>query len=325
MILPQKLKHLVFENQISIVVLAIVLGVLFPRFFQPLAAYSTVMIMAIFFASSLRLDVRELWSYAKDWKMLLIACGFMLVFIPIAMWLPLELFASEWALPFLIIGAMPTGLTIALVADLFGGKTSLALLVSVATSLLAPLTVPLVFLLTIGQTVEIPVKSLFLSLVLTIVVPFFLATFVKSRAKQFVVKHDHTWQEISVFLFGFLIAGIVGDAIVGEPAVFTWTEVAMMLIMTVYMGGLAWLAYALTAWRSMSERITIALCMIYMNNSLALYVADSYFKVDHVISRMVAILAVINILLPPLKWMAKRNLLEEKSLARKNSRKSHAH
>jgi hypothetical protein len=112
---------------------------------------------------------------------------------------------------------------------------------------------------------------------------------------------------------------------VGEPAVFTWTEVAMMLIMTVYMGGLAWLAYALTAWRSMSERITIALCMIYMNNSLALYVADSYFKVDHVISRMVAILAVINILLPPLKWMAKRNLLEEKSLARKNSRKSHAH
>ena len=67
--------------------------------------------MLIFFTSSLRLSLDELKNYAKDWKMVVLTSLFMLVFLPVAMWLPPRIFAPDWALPFLIVGAMPTGMT----------------------------------------------------------------------------------------------------------------------------------------------------------------------------------------------------------------------
>lgn len=294
------------ENQIMIVLVALVAGLLFPSVFKPIAPYGAFLLMAIFFTSSLRLSLDELLSYAKDWKMVALSTFFMLVFLPVAMWLPPKLFAPDWALPFLIVGAMPTGMTIALIAEYFGGKTTLALVITAATSLLAPFTIPLVFKLAVGQEVPIPALQMFGQLLYTIVLPFGLAALVQHRAPAFIQKHDSLWKEISIVAFGVLIAAIVSDTTSGSTVTIGWDEVGILVVMLVYLGGLTWLAYGMAWWRTPSEKATIALSMVYMNNTLALFIGNRYFAAENVVPRLVIILIIVNLLLPPFRWIAKR-------------------
>lgn len=306
-----RLKKFLGDNQIILVLAGLIAGALFPSVFKPISPFATPMLMAIFFTSSLRLNISELLNYAKDLRMVVIANVVMLLFIPIAMFIPLKFFAPDWSLPFLIVGAMPTGLTVALIADLFGGKTSLAMLVSVTTSLLAPFTVPLVFWLMIGQSVPLPIFTLFSSLFLTIVIPFCIAMLAKRAAPSFTQKHDVAWREISLALFVLLVAASVADTVQGESLSLGWNEVGILSVMIIYMGGLAWLAYGLTGWRNAAERITLTLCMVYMNNTLALWVGGTFFKPYGVVPRLLIILAGVNALLPPIKWLARNRIAAE--------------
>lgn len=301
-----RLRHFFTENQITVVFLALVLGFLFPSVFRPIAPYGTYLLILIFFASSLRLSLSELAAYAKDWKMLVMATGFMLIFLPVLMWLPPAVFAPDWALPFLIVGAMPTGMTIALVAEYFGGKTTLALVITATTSLLAPFTVPLVFQILIGQDVPIPTWNLFRDLIITIVLPFIAAAIAQRKATAFVKKYDAVWKHLSVIAFGVLVAGIVADTTAGSTVVLGWNEVGILIVMLIYLGGLTWLAYEMCWWRTPPERATIALCMVYMNNTLALFIGNRYFPDSGVVPRLVIILMVVNALLPPIRILAKR-------------------
>ncbi len=291
-----------------LVLLALVAGMMFPAVFLPIAPYTTAMLMLIFFTSSLRLEASELFAYAKDWKMLLIANISMLILMPIALWFPLAAFAPEWALAFLIVGAMPTGLTIALIADMFGGKQSLAMLISATTSILAPITVPLILSLVVGRSVDIPVLNLFGSLFLTIVVPFVLAMATKREFKPFVQKHDLMWREVSLLFFALLVAAITANSMHGDTITLSWMDAGIVLVLTVFMGGIAWVSAAATSWRSPAERITIALCMVYMNNTLALYIGDKFFANQHIVPKLLIILTAVNLLLPPIKFAASKIL-----------------
>ncbi len=308
MTLGRRLLHLISDNQIMIVLLAIVLGVLFPQRLAPLNAYATWLLIFIFFVSSLRLDTSELKSYLKDWKMLTLSNLIKLFLMSLGIWLPCYLFAPDWALAFLIVGAAPTGLTISLVADLFGGRQSLAMLIAVTTSLLAPLTLPLVLWLVMGQHVNFPVLDMFSTLLLTMVVPFVAAMLVKSRAKKFVKRHDAVWRETSLIFFGLLVAGVTASSLIGSHYTFNPYDLGIVLVMVAFMGGAAWFSYAVTYWRTPPERITLALCMVYMNNTVALFVGDRYFSQLNVVPKLIIILTAVNLLLPPIKWAATRAL-----------------
>ncbi len=305
MTLFAKLKQLFSENQIMVVLIGIVLGLIFPKFFEPLASYTTQMLILIFFCSSLRLELKEIIAYAKDWKMLALVNGSMLIFLPLLMWLPLTLFAPDWAMAFLILGAMPTGMTIALIADLFGGKTTLALVITATTSLLAPLTIPFVFWIAIGRVVPVPVVSLFTNLFITIVLPFIVATYVKQKRPKFVIKYDFWWREISIIAFGILIATIVADTVGSEGMItLSFRDAGLVIVMLIYMSALVAVTYFMSYWRSHAEKATIALCIVYLNNTLSLYIANKFFPDARLMTQLVILLLAINILLPPFRWIA---------------------
>jgi BASS family bile acid:Na+ symporter len=302
----QHLKKLVAENQIMVVLLALILGLLIPAQLRWLNAYSTQLLILVFFFSSLRLTFGEIVGYARDWKMLLIANVFMLIVIPLALYYPFLPFSREWAIALLILGAMPTGMTIALVADFFGGKTSLALLITTTTSLLAPLTIPLVFKIAVGQAIPIPVFQMFWSLFLTIVIPFIFAMLVKRAVPKFINKHDNIWRQLSVIAFGVLIAGIVADTGGDTFISVSIRDVLIVGLSMLWLGLITTGAYELLPWRAPSERITVALCLIYLNNTLALFVGDRFFRSIGVVPKLLLLLLVVNILLPPLKLIASK-------------------
>ena len=127
-------KRLLTENQILVILLGIILGLVFPNTLKILNTYSTQLLILVFFFSSLRLSFSEVLSYAKDWKMLVITSVYMLIIMPFALFLPTSFLSNEWSVALLILGAMPTGMTIALMAEFFGGKTSLALVITTVSA-----------------------------------------------------------------------------------------------------------------------------------------------------------------------------------------------
>jgi bile acid:Na+ symporter, BASS family len=300
----KKIQSWINENQILVILLALIAGLVFPTQFRFLNHYSTQLLITVFFASSLRLSLHEVVSYAKDWRLLLLSSAFMLVVLPFALFYPFLLLSKEWAIALLIFGAMPTGMTIALVADFFGGKTSLALLIATATSLLAPFTIPLVSKIAIGQFVPIPVSYMMISLVLTIVLPFFLAMLVKRAVPRLITNHDEIIRHVSVLAFAILIAGIVADTSYGSFTLPTWQDAAILVLFTIWMGLLTWASYSMVTWRNKEDRITVALSMIYLNNTLALFVANRFFASQNILPKLILLLLVINLLLPPIKWYA---------------------
>lgn len=312
-------KRLVIENQMSVVLLAFILGIVLPDVFRPLNAFSTQLLILVFFFSSLRLSLSEVVSYAKDWRMLAVSSLFMLVVLPFALFLPARPFGQDWAVALLILGAMPTGMTIALVAEFFGGKTSLALVVTTVTSLLAPFSIPIVTKIALGEAVPIPILQMFWSLFLTIVAPFVLAMLMKRAAPRFVERRDAWFRNISVAAFGLLIAGIIANTTSGgAPISLTMRDVLVLVGATLWLGTLTWAAYFITPWRTRSERVTIALCMLYMNNTLALFVADKFFAHLGAVPKQILLLIVVNALLPPLKLFAAWILRKETKLAHLN-------
>ncbi len=297
-------RKLIVENQISVILLAFLLGLAFPSVFQPINQWSTQLLILVFFFSSLRLSLSEIVEYAHDWRMLFITSIYMLVILPFALYLPVRLFDPSWSIALLIMGAMPTGMTIALMAEFFGGKTSLALVITTVTSLLAPFTIPIVTKIAVGQAVPIPALQMFWSLLLTIAAPFVFAMLVKRATPKFVAKHDQHWRNISVAAFGLLIVGIVANTQTGTPITITLRDVVFLIASTVLLGTFTWAAYFITPWRKPAERITIALCMLYLNNTLALFVADKFFKAQGVVPKQVLLLVVVNALLPFIKIAA---------------------
>jgi BASS family bile acid:Na+ symporter len=294
-----------------VVLLGIVLGLVFPQTFAPLNEYTTQLLILVFFFSSLRLSLDEIINYGKDWRLLFVTAFFMLILMPFALFLPVLPFSYDWAVALLIMGAMPTGMTIALVAEFFGGKTSLALVITAVTSLLAPISVPIVTKIALGQAVPIPMFEMFWSLFLTIVIPFILAMVLKRRVPKRIEAHDALWRNISVAAFGLLIMGITAATSTGNPITFTWRDAVILAFVFPWLALLIWTAYHIAPWRRPSERMTVALCMLYLNNTLALYIADKFFRDLNATPKQIMLLLVVNAILPGVKIAASRILKKQ--------------
>ncbi len=314
MLLLKRARAFLIENQIMVVLFGILLGTFFSDSLRVFSAYSTPLLVIVFFTSSLRLSIKELTGYLKDWRMLLIATLFMLVVLPLALFMPAKYLAPDWALALLIMGAMPTGMTIALIADYFGGKTALALLITASTSLLAPITIPFIFKIAVGTFVPIPVFSMFWSLFVTIVLPLVLALLVKHAAPKLVKKHDGFFREVSVLAFGILITGITANSMGTASLAVSPRDLFVLILITLWLGALTWVSYHIVSWRTPPERMTIALCMIYLNNTLALFIADKFFHDQNQIPKLLLLLVVVNLLLPPIKYAARKMTLPARRL-----------
>lgn len=313
------LRTIFSENQISIVLIGLVAGLLLPGVFRAFHPWNTLLLQIIFFLSALRVNMKDLKVYALDWKMHVLTAGFMLVALPLAVYFPLAPFAPDWALAFMIVLAAPTGMTIALIADFFGGKTSLALIIVLVTSVLAPFTIPVVAQITVGQSVAIDSIGMLRSLAEVIILPFLLAFLFQRFAPKLVVRGDAVWRTVSVAVFGILIASIVSKATAGasagagaSPLITDLNMVLMLLAVFAYLAFLIWVSFRMVYWRNAAERITIALCMVYMNFTLSLYIADRFFAEQRVVPKLVVILLLLNLMLPAFKIAAARVVAQGK-------------
>jgi BASS family bile acid:Na+ symporter len=209
--------------------------------------------------------------------MLLIVNLFMLILFPLIAYYFGMLVAPSIALPLLILAAMPSGMTVPLLSEIIGGKQDLALIFAVTTSLLAPITVPFILQLSIGATVPVSLLSIFISLGKIIFIPFLLAAILKEplKHKQHII--DTISKPLSLLLLGLIIAGMVATQAELLLASINTHFAAYLVAMCIFFVITYLIGYFSIFWHPYQDRLAIAVSLTYMNITLAIYIAGTFF------------------------------------------------
>jgi BASS family bile acid:Na+ symporter len=292
--------------QIAIIVFMLVMGLLFPELFSALRPLNTLFLQTIMFTTGLRLEISECINEFKDWKTLLLSNGMMLVGLPFLASIPLALFAPEWSLPFLIAASSPTGLTAPAVVALLGGRASLALLMALVTNILAPFTIPLMLKMLLGRSVDISLPSMMLQIANVIIIPLGLALIIQYHmGLERVRKYDAPFRILGTLAFGLVVSAVASSSNRSGSSKFLeqigGDGFIIAILMMVFWLGIAWLSTSLLKWRTKTDKLTIAFCLIYMNYTLSIWIADTFFPKNNTGPKLVLIVILIMALLPLFK------------------------
>lgn len=260
-----------------IVIAALVVALLFPALFAPLAPFGTYILGGIFLITALQLRFEDIFSHIKEIKMVALASVWLLIGLPVVVYLIAAHFIQEYAIALLLLSAMPAGMTAPLLTKIAGGKEEFSLVIAVITSLLAPLTVPLVTVWTIGTRIPVDPISIATSLIIVILVPFILGgiiTYLWPRVRGFSQK----LHPVSLGLLGLLIAGLVSDqaGIIREQIV-DGSIIQPLGVLFIFFIILHVFGYVLSRFGKRSLHIASIVSLVYMNFTLAIYLAYTFF------------------------------------------------
>lgn len=295
------------KYQIAIIVMMLVMGLLFPRLFSALRPLNTLFLQTIMFTTGLRLHFGECITEFKDWKTLLLSNGMMLIGLPFLVSIPLAIFAPEWSLPFIIAAAAPTGLTAPAVVSLLGGRASLALLITLVTNVLAPLTIPIMLKMLLGRSVDVSMVSMMLQIANVVIMPLGLALLIQHHIGiDKVEKNDAPFRIIGTLAFGLVVSSVASSSNRGGGTGRFIDQIGndgfvIALLMMVFWLGVAWLTSSLLRWRNKTDKLTISFCLIYMNYTLSIWIADTFFPKSYAAPKLVMIVILIMALLPIFK------------------------
>lgn len=266
------------ESYIAVVLLALALGLSFPQWFGTLSGFGMFFLQIIFFLSSLRLDLKGLISSFSDIPMLFLSALFMLILFPVAVYGIVFFLAPQLLVPLILLAAMPSGMTSPLLAEIMGGNKELALTLTLTTSFLAPFTVPFVMSILVGTAVAIDVWAMFANLTLVIFVPFIIGQVVRKPLHGAIAKTQQWFKPLSIILLGLLIAGALSHQTSFIISTLESTSAFMLLvILSVFIALLFVVGYLSFFWRSCNDRLTIAVSLTFMNFTLAIHLAATFF------------------------------------------------
>lgn len=265
------------DASVSVLMVALFLGLIFPTWFGAWQPYSPLFLQVIFFLTSLRIDFRGVWQELQDWPMLLWVTAFMLIGLPLLVFLVVPPLFPPLFVPLFLLAAMPVGMTTPLLIRLMGLNPSLALALSLTTSWLAPLTVPLLVEWFVGSQYDIALTPFFLTLVSVTVLPLVLAQGVRRLWPQLIERTARAHKPLSLFMVGFLIAAVAGYYQAALMQRFTLEYGLGLLVMTLFFLLVHGLGYWLAWWRSERDRLTITFSVVYMNFTLAIFIAEKFF------------------------------------------------
>lgn len=259
-------------------VAALMIGMFVPAA-QHLTGWNTLFLQVIFFLSAIKLDHRQIETNLKDWKLLILATGTKMILFPLLAWGIALFLSTDLRLSIFLLAAVPVGMTTPLLIELMGGKPSLAIILTIATSLLAPFSIPWLTTMLFGEAIAINAIEMLLRLVVVIFVPFGLAMIFR----RVFPKINHTMsiatKPISQLLLGLLIAGAVAnqaDQLLNGGQEL-WKILLILIGVTIFFILSQLIGYTVGWWETFERRNTVSISLTYMNFSLAIYLASQFF------------------------------------------------
>ncbi|MCF6277068.1 MAG: bile acid:sodium symporter [Candidatus Magasanikbacteria bacterium] len=294
------------SSYLFVLSVSLLVSLLFPTQTVKLASFSTLFLGSIFFLSALKIDLRETLGYFKDKAMFVVVILVMLILLPIAVYFVTLSLVPNLAIAFLLLAVMPCGMTAPLLSEICGGKQSLALVLTISTSLLAPFTVPIVIKVLAGANVDVSMYDMFVSLAKVIFIPFILANIVKYFWYKKIQPAYKSFKSISTVLLGLLIVSVVSqqaDVIIGglQGKFLFYLFLTFVFFIIVH-----FLGYFVVFWRDKKDRITITICISYMNFTLAIYLAGKFFVDPNIVIPVILSVLPWSILLIPFKFIIRK-------------------
>ncbi len=261
-----------------VVVVGVIASFLFPKTLSQLSHLTTLFLAIIFFLSALKVSPRELLEIVKDPKTIIAFNLIKFIIIPLIIYAVASVTVPFIMLPLLLLAMMPPGMSSPVLAEIVGGRQSLALVVAVTSSLLAPALVPFFLKLIAGISVNVDLFPIMLSITEVVIVPFALAWIVRWIKPSIATKINPISSYVSVILLGLLMTGILSVQ-VKDVYTINWANVAIMLL-SASLAVLFFYAVGLIAFfkKQIVDRITLTVGLANINFTLALFLIHQYFN-----------------------------------------------
>lgn len=293
------------DSYVFILVVAILVGLLIPRQTNFLFSFISLLLAAIFFLASIKLDLSQFLIEIKNARIIFALTIFMMLILPTIVYLIAKPLVPTYAFALLLLAAMPTGMTAPLLSEVAGGKTSLALVFVVITSLIAPFTIPFVLKILAGKIVVLGFMIMFLKLAKIIFIPFVLAQIIRYFLHEKIKTTYWALKPISVILLGLLIAGVVAS-----QATVIKTNLASFLPAVLIMGAyfllMPYLMFLVTKKYEAGARISIAVAVTFTNFTLGIYIAATFFPEPNILIPIILSVLPWSLAFIPFKYLAKK-------------------
>lgn len=286
MVMPSR--KLVFTDPIYMYLLVILIALPLGWFGHEQLSFLTNLnsyfLAIIFFFGALKIHPKEIALLNKQKGTIALFNLGMLIVLPIIVFIVVKTLIPTLTLPLLILAAMPTGMAAPLLTEIVGGRQSLALAITVTSSLLAPITVPLVIKLLSGINVEVNFWEMFFSIATIIVLPFIVAWILQRLVPKQIKKNERYFSPLSIITLGMLLTGVIAQQTNNAVAYFKLeTIIWYLLIVSIFMAFFYLAGYIFAIGRAQKDKITLTVGFANMNFTLAIFLAHRYFNSPEVI------------------------------------------
>jgi len=255
---------------------AVILGFLVPVFGKALNFLIIPILMVIFFLTYLKTDFMEIISHIKKPVFLIYILFMFLLVIPAAVFGIFQFINPELSIGFLLLCSMPAAVSSPVLTNIVKGNTSLTIVVSLFSHLVAPFTVTLLFFLFTQKILPLDLVSLSKTLLLLALVPLLSAQIIRKTSSKIINATKSYYSLISIFLVSALAyIGISTQAneIIRNP-VSAFLNILWVYALFIF---LHILGYLVAFWRNKEDKVALSVAKTYMNISLALGLALAFF------------------------------------------------
>lgn len=257
-------------------IIALVIGLLFPVFGKSLNFLIIPSLMIILFLTYLKINFLEIISHVKKPLFLIYILFMFLLVIPAAVFGIFQFINPELSIGFLLLCSMPAAVSSPVLTNIVKGNTSLTIVVSLFSHLVAPFTITLLFFLFTRKVLPIDLLGLSKTLLLLALVPLFSAQIIRKTSPKIINATKTYYSFISVLIVSFLIyIGIASQAseILRNPTS-ALLNIVWLYILFIF---LHLVGYIAAFWRNKDDKIALSVARTYMNNMLALGLAIAFF------------------------------------------------
>ncbi len=253
-----------------------VVGLFVPSLGKAIEGILIPLLMVVLFLTFLKVEVGGIWEYIKRPGFVGYIVFVYLFVIPAVVYLLLQWLDPRIAIGFLLLTAMPPGVVSASFTDIAKGNIALSLAVTVVGYFTAPLSVVALFFFLTGTSFSLDLWNFFQILVVMIVVPFVAAQIVRSKWRTVVRKTKKYYSAVNILLIAaiiYIVPALQSEKILAHPESVVrdvmWLYVLFIILHII--------GYFMVWWRPKRDRIAVSVTKTYMNNSLAIVLAITFF------------------------------------------------
>lgn len=288
----------------AFLLLAMLFGLLVPlptAYMIPMLKPALIIVLLLVF---LKIDVFDILDKIKNYRLMIWLSFCFLLLSPILLYKLFSIWDAHFALAVLLLSAMPAGNSAPFLTDVMGGNTSLAMSITILTSLIAPFTIPLLFHFLVGPEIAIDHWGLFYDTASMIFIPLILSMILKRLVPRLIRRILPVFSTINILLLFLIVVVSFGSQkaiLLANPLDLLWDLLLMYVVfIIVHIIGF------LISWKQdKPDRVAIIIERSYMNNGLAIVLAAAAFPPSILILMVISEIPWSTTLFP-LRWVFRR-------------------